>query len=121
VLALGVHGECVVVGRGASMILPPETTLRVRLVAPFEDRVARVVHELGLSQEAATREVRKLDKERVRFVRDHFLKDPDDPRHVDLVLNTSRLSIAGCVEAIVAALHDRQKRRSPAPEMATAR
>ena len=28
ILALGVHGECVIVGRGAGHILPPETTLR---------------------------------------------------------------------------------------------
>lgn len=30
--ALGVHGECVIVGRAAAFILPAATTLRVRLV-----------------------------------------------------------------------------------------
>jgi hypothetical protein len=40
VLALGVHGECVIVGRGAAFILPAETTLRVRLVAPVKQRIA---------------------------------------------------------------------------------
>ena len=35
ILALGTHGECVIVGRGSAMILPEETTLRVRLMAPF--------------------------------------------------------------------------------------
>src|ERR1043165_5762457 len=32
VLALGIHGECVIVGRGAPYILPPAATLRARLV-----------------------------------------------------------------------------------------
>jgi cytidylate kinase len=120
VLALGVHGECIVVGRGSTMILPPETTLRVRAVAPFEDRVRHFAERRGLTQEEAGRQVRLLDRERLRFARDHFFKDPEDPRHVDLVVNTSRLSAAGCVDAIVAALHDRQQ-QCAAPELAAAR
>ncbi len=40
VLALGTHGECVIVGRGAAFILPAETTLRVRLVGKLRERVA---------------------------------------------------------------------------------
>ena len=36
ILALGVHGECVIVGRGGAFILPEATTMRVRLIAPFE-------------------------------------------------------------------------------------
>jgi cytidylate kinase len=117
VRALGVHGECIVVGRGASAILPPETTIRVRVVAPFEDRVAYMAELRGLTREAAAREVRSLDAERVRFVRDHFFKDVLDPRHVDLVLNTSRVSLAGCVDIITAALRDRQKESSPSPQL----
>jgi len=40
VLALGAHGECIIVGRGAAQILPAETTLRARLVAPLSERIA---------------------------------------------------------------------------------
>ena len=32
ILSLSVHGSCVIVGRGATHILPPATTLRVALV-----------------------------------------------------------------------------------------
>src|SRR5262249_32463135 len=42
VLALGAHGACVIVGRGAPFILSPDTTLRVRLTAPRADRVAAI-------------------------------------------------------------------------------
>src|SRR5262249_2861446 len=38
VLALGCHGNCVIVGRGSAFILPAKTTLRVRLVAPLSER-----------------------------------------------------------------------------------
>jgi cytidylate kinase len=118
VLALGTHGECIVVGRGSTVILPPATTLRVRLVAPFDHRVARWASLAKLDHDAAAREVRTLDRERIRFIRDHFFCDPDDPRHVDLVLNTSRLSPPACAHTIIAALQDLQKARSAAPALA---
>ena len=37
---LGARGECLVVGRGSTFILPLETTLRVRIVATRDDRIA---------------------------------------------------------------------------------
>jgi cytidylate kinase len=92
VLALGFQGECVIVGRGSPFILPAETTLRVRLVAPLNHRMAALSKSLGISTKEAARRIRTLDRERSDFVQDHFQKDPTDPRHYDLVLNTGRLS-----------------------------
>jgi cytidylate kinase len=40
ILSLGAQGEVVLIGRGAACILPRETTLAVRIVAPLEDRIA---------------------------------------------------------------------------------
>jgi hypothetical protein len=104
VLALGAHGECVIVGRGAAFILPAETTLRVRLVAAPKERARVLAEQFGLPGPEAARRLRAIDRERSDFVRDHFLKDPDDPRNYDLVLNTSRFSAAEGAELIVAAL-----------------
>jgi cytidylate kinase len=110
VLALGAHGECVIVGRGSTHILPPESTLRVRLVAAFKDRVARAAEKLGLDADAAARYIREKDHERVRFIRDHFYKDLEDPRLFDLVLNTSRIPVSDCADLILAALRRMQAR-----------
>jgi cytidylate kinase len=104
VLALGVHGECVIVGRGAAFILPAETTLRVRLVAPPKVRIATLSRNLGLPEKEAARRVRTLDRERVDFLRDHFLKDPTDPNQYDLVLNAGRLPVDAEAALIVEAL-----------------
>jgi len=104
VLALGAHGGCVIVGRGAPFILPAETTLRVRLVAPAADRVAALSRKLGISEQEAARKVRTTDRERTDFVQDHFLKDPADPRNYDLVLNAARLSVGDCAGLVVEAL-----------------
>jgi cytidylate kinase len=104
VLSLAAHGECVVVGRGAAQILPAATTLRVRLVAPLEERVAVAQARLGSSEAEAARWVRTTDRERLSFVRDHFHMDPCDPHGYDLVLNTARLSIEEAAEVIEATL-----------------
>jgi len=40
VLAIGARGEAVIIGRGAGCMLPPESTVHVRIVAPLADRIA---------------------------------------------------------------------------------
>ncbi len=116
--SLAAHGECVIVGRGAAQILPAETTLRVRLVAPVEWRVVAMSRKLGVSREEAARQVETIDRERVRFVKDHFQKEATDPRQYDLVLNSSRYSVGECADLIVEGLRRLQAHEpvgSPTP------
>jgi cytidylate kinase len=118
-LSLGAQGECIIVGRGAAQVLPAGLTLRVRLVAPVDDRVKVVCQRFGIPVEEAKRWVERTDGERLRFVRDHFRKDAMDPREYDLILNTSRFSVAECADLIIEALRRLQARgepgRTPAP------
>lgn len=104
VLALGIHGQCVIVGRGAGFILPVETTLRVRLVAPPPWRIATLSRTLNTKQAEAARRIRTTDRQRVDFVHDHFFKNPSDPANYDLVLNASRYSVDRCAELIIEGL-----------------
>jgi cytidylate kinase len=110
VLALGLHGECVIIGRGAAFILPAATTLRVRLIAPLEDRSAMITQRLGVPHKEATRQVEVLDRERNAFVQHHFFRDPADPRNYDLVLNCTRFGVVGSAKLIVDALDCLQTR-----------
>jgi cytidylate kinase len=105
IASLVAHGDCVLVGRGVAHLLPVETTLRVRLVAPVACRVAAMSRKLGVSEEEAAIEVAAIDRQRVQFVRDHFNKDTTDPSLYDLVLNTERFSVEQCADLIVDALH----------------
>ncbi|MFO0808295.1 MAG: cytidylate kinase-like family protein [Gemmataceae bacterium] len=91
VLALGANGEAVLIGRGAGYILPSETTLHVRVVAPLADRVAYMAQWLRLSDEAAAEAVRQRDVRRSEFLAKHFHQRPDDLYSYDLVLNCGRL------------------------------
>ena len=106
-LSLAAHGRCILVGRGAPFVLPPASTLRVRLVAPLEDRIAAVAHDQHVSRHEAARFVEQTDRERSHFVRLHFVRDVADPQFYDLYLNTSQFSIEQCADLIFEGL--RQK------------
>ena len=97
VLALGIHGHCVIVGRGAAAILPPESTIRVRLVAPLADRVRRTMHKRNWSEGEARQYVETTDKQRAGFARARFHKEPG---LFDVTINTSRFSTDECVSVI---------------------
>lgn len=122
IAALAAHGNCVLVGRGVAHILPVETTLRVRLVAPLAWRVAAMSRKLGVSDEEAAVQVATIDRQRIQFVREHINKDTTDPSLYDLVLNAERFSVEQRVDLIVEALHRLQaafvaigKASGPAP------
>jgi cytidylate kinase len=104
-LSLAAHGECVIVGRGATVALPLATTLRVRVVAPIEYRIEAVRREHAISVKAATKQVETKDRERNRFVTRHFQIDPINPASYDLVLNAARFSTGECADLIVDALN----------------
>jgi cytidylate kinase len=114
-LGLAAEGECVIVGRGAAQILPPETTLRVRMVAPLKDRIVNIQQKFKLSPDEAARKVEAMDKERSLFVKDHFNKDAADPKEYDLILNSSRFPVEECARLIVEALHCMQHVHAPCP------
>lgn len=114
VLALGSHGECIIVGRGAPHFLPASSTLRIRVVADLEDRVRQICRELRLSTDEAAQHIRKTDQERKRFVQDHFQKDLTDPVRYDLILNTSRFTMAEAADIVLVALKQLQARAESA-------
>ncbi len=108
VLALGAHGECIIVGRGAAFVLPIRSTLRVRLVAPRQWRIRTLSQQLGITYQEAEPRVETIDRDRLASFRELFVKDPAAPYHYDLVLNVAEFSLANCAELIIEALQRRQ-------------
>lgn len=108
-LALALHGECVIVGRGSAAVLPPETTLRLRIVAPVADRVKHLARRLGVSEAKAAHDIQKVDAERAAFVKGYFHQEVSDEHHYDLTINTARLSVEQAAGIAVDALRRRQE------------
>jgi cytidylate kinase len=112
VRALGEQGRGVIVGRAAAYILPPASTLRVRLVGERDDRITQFSGRLHIKREQAAHQLEELGRERAHFIREHFHAEPDDHRHYDLVLNTSHWSPADCADFIQQALHHKAAGRT---------
>jgi len=70
----GSPGDVVIVGRGAEYVLPSQFGLRVRMVAPVEDRIRRIASRENLSLKAARVEVESSDRERARLARRQLVK-----------------------------------------------
>lgn len=105
-LSLAALGECILVGRGAPVLLPAESTLRVRLVGREQDRITYLSRHFGIAEAEAAQWVKKTDHERDAFVRTHFHKDPTDLRRYDLIINTSRFSTDAAAHLIAQAVRE---------------
>lgn len=103
---IGKHGNAIVVGRGAGFILPPETTFRVKIIAPLEYRIVSMMKIRNLSRADAQKYIEKRDSDRLAFVRKYFQIDSMDPLNYDLVINTEKVGIEGAVDTILIAFGD---------------
>jgi cytidylate kinase len=107
VLTLGHHGDIVIVGRGASFILPSKCALRVRVVAPFDLRVKRVVEADRIPFADARERIEKFDSTRASFVQEFFGRDINAATNFDLVINTADIGIEAATEMVLVALKNK--------------
>ena len=99
--AIGRAGESILVGRGAGFMLPRETTLSLRVIAPMKVRAQRLAERMGVSVRTARRAARDLDRRRAQFDRTMHRANPSDPHNFDMVLDTASLSLEIAAEIVV--------------------
>jgi cytidylate kinase len=93
ICAIGTHGHSIIIGRGASYVLPKEVSLRVLVVAPLEVRVGNVMRKYGASEKDAKRNIMRSEAERRAFIRKYFHADFTEPTNYDLVVNTENIDM----------------------------
>jgi cytidylate kinase len=100
-------GNVILYGRGGQDLLKEmRNVLRVRFIAPFDERVEMFAEREWIDPDLASDLIRKSDHQRGGFIHFYFDRDWSDPLGYDLIFNTSRLSLAAIVESIVAATKD---------------
>lgn len=109
VLAVAGRGDAVIVSRGAGFLLPVETTLHVRVVAPAADRVSYVAQTSRLTPDEAADEVRERDARRSAYLARAAGRDPADPAGYDLVVNSSRLGVGPAAQVVAWAVRAKQQ------------
>ena len=97
---LAAVGSCVIAGRSGFAVLGQHPNhLRVLIVAPMEQRVARVMRKNGVSDAEARKIIDKVDEMRERYMKKYAKTSRYDARNYDLVI-----SMAGKTEDEVADL-----------------
>ncbi|KAF0220069.1 MAG: transport-associated protein [Geobacteraceae bacterium] len=101
------QGNVILYGRGGQDLLTGlRNVVRVRFIAPFDERVENFAEREWIDPDLARDLIRKSDHQRGGFIHFYFDRDWSDPLGYDLVFNTSRLSKSAIVESIVAAAKD---------------
>ncbi|HEY3788639.1 MAG TPA: cytidylate kinase-like family protein, partial [Urbifossiella sp.] len=109
VLAVAAGGDAVIVGRGAGFLLPVETTLHIRIVAGFEERVGFFAQSLRMTREEAAAEVRTRDERRAQYLKRELRRDSADATGYDLVVNSARLGVEAAAQFIGWAVRTKQQ------------
>ena len=101
--------DCIVIGRGANIIFRGiPGTLRLRIIAPREVRVARLRERLDIDEQHALRMIHQSDHDRAGYHKYFFNAIWDSSANYDLVVNTAGISPAETCDAVSTLL------RSPA-------
>ena len=107
VRAAAAQGHVVIVGRASQVILAglPDV-LHVRIIAPFEQRVATVMRREGLDRHSAEARIRRKEHERARYLERQSRHKAEEAQLYDLVLKTSRLDLESAVDLICSSLYE---------------
>jgi len=102
-------GNVVIVGRGGQVLLKDlPGVLHLRVMAPFEVRLKRLLSLKGGDEKQAARLLRRNDRDSEGFIRSFFDMDWDDANLYDLVINTQKISAASAAEMILRAAQSRE-------------
>jgi cytidylate kinase len=105
ILGLAELGGAILIGRAGNIItakLPH--VLQVRLVAPLEQRIARVTQDQGLTPAEARDFCLREGQGRERYLKKYFNADINDPLRYHLVINTGLVSYDLAARLIESAL-----------------
>lgn len=95
------RGNVILIGRGGNLVtarLPH--MLHVRLVAPFEKRVAFAAEAYDMTEAKAREFCQREDLGRQRYVKKYFNADVNDPTFYHMVINTSMVGYDGAAKLI---------------------
>jgi cytidylate kinase len=107
------HGQGIIVGRGAEYVLPAETTFRMRVVSPLQEKVRSYAARHGIDEGQARREIEKGEQERLAFIRRNFFRKSFEPSDYDIIVNSGTLPFGRLVDVVLESYEAKFGRRPP--------
>jgi cytidylate kinase len=97
-------GNVVIVGRGGMAALQDKPDVfHVRIQAPFEVRVKRLMQDEKLTQEEAEKKMRERDLSDVEWIRRYFGLESHESSLFDIIINTAKYTPAQAADLILKA------------------
>ncbi len=97
------NGPAVFIGRSAAIALSERNdVLHVFIHADEEFRTQRAIEEYGIGKNEIKNMLKKYDKRRENYYKLSTSKEWKDFSHYDMVLNSGKIGIEGCANAIAA-------------------
>jgi cytidylate kinase len=113
---LAEEGEVIIVGRaGQSILKNKPNVLHMRVVAPLETRIQRIVNAHGISQKAAKAQIEGSDDYRTHYLKHFYDIQWDDPSPYHLIINTGKIDLETAAEVVCTIVFNRPN-HTPPPE-----
>ena len=103
------HGETILMGRGANIIIGPGKGFHVRIVAPTARRIARISEERNIVDDEAEKLIIENDVRQLKFIKKSFGVEIDDPVLYDLIINSDMIDIDGAAELALLAYGKKER------------
>jgi len=100
ILSIAAHGNAIILGRGASFILPQKERLSIRIVAPLEFRIKNIIERKNLAEQQSREYIEKLTQQRRQFIKSNFHMNIDDPANYDMTINNACVDDKTIIELI---------------------
>jgi cytidylate kinase len=101
-------GKSVIMGRGGSHVTRDmHQGIAIRVVAPDELRIRRIMETRGLDEREAKAFMKKRDGDRARLLKVHFGADIDDPTGYDATFNSELMSFDEIAVTVMAMIRTR--------------
>jgi len=107
VLEAASEGDCILIGRGAFIILDQLPNLiALRFVAKDSIRVERLMKEFSWDEKQARQRITESDTNRLGFHKSFFNLENEEPSHFHVVMNTGLLDIEIASDIITGLVHN---------------
>src|SRR5512139_1677159 len=115
ILKYALTNDVVIMGRGGNFLLKGiPHALSVRVTAPVDSRVARIMERESVDRETAKWLIAKTDLDRQCFIRTIYSKEWDDSRWYDMVFDTGKHSLEEISGILKRELRNREDLRDEA-------
>ncbi len=101
ILELARKSSCILVGRCADYLLQNQpNVINIFIYAPFKAKLENCISELEMTEDEAKKAIMKVDKARTAYHKRYAGYAPYDPKHKQLMIDSSLLGVEGTADMI---------------------